>query len=101
MEGQTLGKFTIICVLLCNIRSFHCNANQNDRVVNIGIVLNNDSWVGKVAKTAIEISAEDVNRDTRLLNGSRLVLHFRDSRGEAVEGASAGNLHIFCFSSLS
>lgn len=100
MEGQTLGKFMIFCVLICNIGSFHCNATQNDRVVNIGVVLNNNSWVGKVAKTAIEISGEDVNRDTQLLNGSHLFLHFRDSGGDPVVGASAGKLHLFCFYSL-
>lgn len=85
----------IITLLLCSSGKF-CNAVNNDKRVNVGVLLDYDSWVGKVAKTAMEIAADDVNTDTQLLNGSQLVLHFRDSGGDAVVGASAGNL-IFCF----
>jgi len=98
MEGPVQAILIIFCILLSSTGNL-CSAAHNDRVVNIGVVLNYNSWVGKVAKTAIEIARDDINGDTQLLNGSRLVLHFRDSRGDAIQGASAGNLYLLCFQS--
>jgi len=98
MEGQVRAVLMIFCILFCCTGNL-CSAAHNDSVVNIGVVLNYNSWVGKVAKTAIEMAWDDINRGTHLLNGSRLVLHFRDSHGDAIEEASAGNLHLLCFQS--
>jgi ionotropic glutamate receptor len=98
IERHAVAILMIICVLLCNTGNLF-SAAQNESLVNIGVILNYNSTVGKVAKTAIEMAGDDINRDTHILNGSRLVLHFRDSRGEAIQGASAGNLHLLCFSS--
>ena len=95
MEGQALAIVIIISVLFCNTGSF-CTAAHNDLMVHIGVILNYKTWIGKVAKTAIEMAADDINRDTQLLNGSQLVVEFRDSQGDAVKGASAGNLHFLC-----
>jgi hypothetical protein len=97
MEAQTVRMFIFICGFLCTTQNLCNAAHKDESVVNIGVILDYNSRVGKVAKTALEIAAEDINRDTRLPIGSRLVLHFRDSRGEVVVGASAGNLHLLCF----
>eukprot|EP00253_Pinus_taeda_P033031 PITA_33031 len=88
MEGHAVAVLMIFCILFCNAGNM-CSAANYDSVVNIGVILNYNSWVGKVAKTAIEIARDDINRDTQLLNGSRLVLHFRDSLGDAIQGALA------------
>eukprot|EP00253_Pinus_taeda_P024188 PITA_24188 len=88
MEGHAVAVLMTFCILFCNAGNL-CSAANNDSVVNVGVILNYNSWVGKVAKTAIEIARDDINRDTQLLNGSRLVLHFRDSLGDAIQGASA------------
>ena len=98
MEGPVQAILIIFCILLSSTGNL-CSAAHNDRVVNIGVILNYNSTVGKVAKTAIEMAGDDINRDTHILNGSRLVLHFRDSHGDAIEEASAGNLHLLCFQS--
>eukprot|EP00253_Pinus_taeda_P011673 PITA_11673 len=88
MEGHAVAVLMIFCTLFCNAGNM-CSAANNDSVVNIGVILNYNSWVGKVAKTAIEIARDDINRNAQLINGSRLVLHFRDSHGDAIQGASA------------
>jgi hypothetical protein len=85
MEGQVLAVLMIFCVLFCNTGNL-CRATHNDSLVNIGVVLNYNSWVGKVAKTALEMAEDDINKDTQILNDSRLVLHFRDMRGDAIQG---------------
>ena len=93
MVVQVLPVFMIFCTLLCNPGNL-CRAAHKDSVVNIGVLLNYNSWVGKVAKTALEIAHDDINNDTQPLNGYRLVLLFRDTRGDAIQGASAGNLNL-------
>ena len=95
MEGPELAVLMVFCVFFCNSGNF-CGAAQNDSAVNTGVLLNYNSWVGKVAKTAIEMARDNINKDTQLLNGSRLVLEFRDTRGDPIQGASAGNLHLLC-----
>ena len=99
MEGQALVISTIICVLFCNTGDL-CSAAHNGSVVNIGVLLNQNTRVGKVAKIAMEMAEDDVNRDTQLLNGARLVLHFRDTQGDPIVGASHGKFHLRFSSSL-
>ncbi|KAH9317412.1 hypothetical protein KI387_019181, partial [Taxus chinensis] len=53
-----------------------CRGILNE-TVHIGVVLDNNSWVGKVAETALKIAADDVNNNAQLLNGTRLLLHVR------------------------
>eukprot|EP00253_Pinus_taeda_P021570 PITA_21570 len=88
MECHVLAVLMIFCTLFCNTGNL-CSAAHNDSEVNIGVLLNYNSWVGKVAKTALEIARDDINNDSQLLNGRRLVLLFRDTRGDAIQGASA------------
>ena len=95
MEGQALVISTIICILFCNTWDLCTAAQQYGSVVNIGVLLNLDTLVGKVAKITMEMAQVDVNNDTRLLNGTRLALHFNDTRGDPMVGASAGNLYFF------
>ena len=49
-------------------------------VVNIGALVAYDSTIGKVAKKAIELALEDVNRDSIVLNGTRLALSMMDTK---------------------
>ncbi|XP_057833443.1 glutamate receptor 3.6 isoform X2 [Cryptomeria japonica] len=44
---------------------------------------------GKIARTAIELAVEDVNRNTSILNGTLLNIHIRDSRQDSLTGVSA------------
>ncbi|KAM7276419.1 hypothetical protein ACFE04_018285 [Oxalis oulophora] len=47
-------------------------------VVNIGAVFSFDSVIGRVAKPAIKLAVSDVNKDTRILNGTILNLIMED-----------------------
>ena len=71
IAAQIMGIFLIVCFLFCNLDSL-CNATNNNKEVNIRVILDYDSWVQKVAKTAIQIAMDYVNRDTHLLHGSSI-----------------------------
>ncbi|XP_057833449.2 glutamate receptor 3.3 [Cryptomeria japonica] len=56
---------------------------------NYGYEVALDTTNGKLARTAIELAVEDVNRNTSVLNGTILNIHIRDSKQDALTGASA------------
>ncbi|GLJ41435.1 hypothetical protein SUGI_0857640 [Cryptomeria japonica] len=57
--------------------------------INIGAIIALDTTNGKIAKTAIEMAVEDVNRNASLLNDTLLNIDIRDSKQDALIGASA------------
>ncbi|GLJ41421.1 hypothetical protein SUGI_0857380 [Cryptomeria japonica] len=59
--------------------------------INIGAIIAFDTVNGKIARTAIELAVEEVNRNTGVLNGTLLNIHIRGSTQDALTGASAGN----------
>eukprot|EP01018_Ginkgo_biloba_P026530 Gb_20613 [translate_table: standard] len=62
---------------------------QPPETVNVGAIIAWETTAGKVAKSAIELAIEDVNSNTNVLKGTQLHVDIRDSRSDAVEGASA------------
>ncbi|KAH9317200.1 hypothetical protein KI387_018969, partial [Taxus chinensis] len=66
----------LVSLLLLLCASKPCRGILND-TVHIGVILDENSWVGKVAKAALKIAADDANNNARLLNGTRLILHLR------------------------
>ncbi|GLJ24186.1 hypothetical protein SUGI_0461310 [Cryptomeria japonica] len=83
-HGQmVVAMFAII--LLSNL----CFSIEADNNVHVGAIVDFDSLVGKVAKTAIDLAVEDVNNDPKLLNGMRLLLHMRDGQRDSLRGARA------------
>ncbi|KAK8465169.1 hypothetical protein PHAVU_009G006500 [Phaseolus vulgaris] len=48
-------------------------------VVNIGAIFNIDSVLGKVAKLTLEEAVKDVNADTNILHGTKIVLTMQNS----------------------
>ncbi|GLJ41455.1 hypothetical protein SUGI_0858000 [Cryptomeria japonica] len=57
--------------------------------INIGAIMVLDTRTGKIAKTAIELAVEDVNQNTSILKDTVLNIDIRDSRQDALIGASA------------
>ncbi|KAH9328298.1 hypothetical protein KI387_000406, partial [Taxus chinensis] len=57
--------------------------------VNVGALLAYDSTIGRVAKKAIQLALEDVNKDKKLLKGTRIALTMMDSNCSAYIGISA------------
>lgn len=79
----------LFCVLLLVLCAALSNGRNGTGDVDVGVVLDFDSYVGKMSKTSVELAVEDFYRAHQNYT-TRLVLHFRDSRNNAVEAASAG-----------
>ncbi|GLJ41424.1 hypothetical protein SUGI_0857420 [Cryptomeria japonica] len=73
-----------IALLLCAAFS----GEMNGLSINIGAMIALDTTNGKIARTAIELAVEDVNRNTSVLNGTILNIHIRDSTQDALTSAS-------------
>jgi hypothetical protein len=58
--------------------------------IHIGSLVSYDSFIGRVARTAIQMAVDDVNKAKNLLNGSELVLHMLDTNCSAFTGAAVG-----------
>ncbi|GLJ24195.1 hypothetical protein SUGI_0461430 [Cryptomeria japonica] len=61
---------------------------QGDNNVHVGAIVDFDSLVGRVAKTAIDLAVEDVNNYPKLLYAMRLLLRMRDGQRDSLRGAS-------------
>ncbi|XP_047329286.1 glutamate receptor 3.3-like [Impatiens glandulifera] len=55
-------------------------------LVNIGAIFSFNSTIGAVAKIAIEEAVKDVNSDSSLLQGTKLVLHMQNSNCNGFQG---------------
>ncbi|GLJ29256.1 hypothetical protein SUGI_0577040 [Cryptomeria japonica] len=56
--------------------------------VNLGVIVDSSSWLGKVAKTAIQLAVDDVNNQSHLLNGTQMFLLLHEAQ-TPLEGVSA------------
>ncbi|KAH9328301.1 hypothetical protein KI387_000409 [Taxus chinensis] len=68
-----------------------CSAENGKRpaTVNVGALVAYNTTIGRVAKKAIELAVEDVNKDKTLLNETQLVLTMMDTNCSAFIGTSA------------
>lgn len=68
-----------------------CLAQNGTRpaTVHVGALVAYDTTIGRVAKKAIELAVEDVNKDKTVLNGTKLVLTMMDTNCSAFIGTSA------------
>ncbi|EEF38195.1 glutamate receptor 3.7 [Ricinus communis] len=89
LMGKLTKLFSIIWVLLLN-DFVSC---QRPKFVNIGAVFTFDSVIGRVAKPAMEAAVSDINKDTRILNGTELKLFMVDAQCDVFLG-SVGALRV-------
>ncbi|GLJ41449.1 hypothetical protein SUGI_0857900 [Cryptomeria japonica] len=82
--GCPVLQIGIVFLLLCAVSLGEINGSS----INIGAIIALDTTNGKIAKTAIELAVEDVNKNTSVLNGTLLNLHIRDSTQDPLAGAS-------------
>lgn len=61
-------------------------------IVNIGAIFNLDSILGKVAKITLEEAVKDVNADTSILHGTKIVLTMQNSNYSGFLGMVQGDL---------
>ncbi|KAL7116447.1 hypothetical protein ACP275_03G005600 [Erythranthe tilingii] len=55
------------------------SSSSRPKVVNVGAIFTLDSTIGRVAKIAIEEAVNDVNSNSSVLNGTKLVVDIRNS----------------------
>lgn len=74
--------FLGLLVLCFRVPSYAESGNISSRpaVVNIGAMFSFDSVIGRVAKVAIEAAVEDINLNSSVLGGSKLVVTMQDTR---------------------
>jgi ionotropic glutamate receptor len=71
------------------------NTTRKATEIHVGLILNLDSLVGKVARTSVSLAVEDFYA-THTNYSTKLVLHIRDSMASDVQAASAGMCSTVC-----
>lgn len=83
----------ILCCLLCfGVCSDGLSGNGSSRpaVVNVGAIFTFDSTIGRVAKIAIEEAVKDINSNSSILHGTKLVVKFQNSNCSGFFGMIGG-----------
>ncbi|KAF5943201.1 hypothetical protein HYC85_020843 [Camellia sinensis] len=83
--------WVLSCLLLCVCHfenGFSGNFSSRPALVNIGAIFTFNSTIGRVAKIAIEEAVKDVNSDSSVLPGIRLVVNMKDSNCNMFVGTS-------------
>ena len=84
-----------ICSFLCPDVHYLAGAQNASSVIHIGALISYDTIIGRVARKAIQMALDDINKDKNLLNNSELVLHMLDTNCSAFTGVAAGKLLRF------
>lgn len=71
---------------------FSKNVSSRPAVVNIGAVFTFDSTIGRVAKIAIDEAVKDVNSNSSILHGTKLIVKMTDSNCSGFLGMVEGTL---------
>ncbi|KAG8388845.1 hypothetical protein BUALT_Bualt02G0167300 [Buddleja alternifolia] len=76
----------ILCILLLGFTTYSYGDNN---IVNIGLIVDNGSWVGKLVHSCINMAISDFYNLNNSLNRTNIVLHVRDSRGDSLHSIAA------------
>ncbi|KAG8632218.1 hypothetical protein MANES_18G003400v8 [Manihot esculenta] len=79
-----LSFFFAVCGLFSSIHSR--NFTSRPAVVNIGAIFSFETTIGRVAKIAIEEAVKDVNANSSILRGSKLVVSMHSSNCSGFTG---------------
>lgn len=95
LKGMELAARTTFFVVFVILSFAHRAPISGAATLNVGVILNLQSLVGKMARTSILMAMEDfyaVHRNYK----TKLVLHIRDSNADNVQAASEGNFWVIC-----
>ncbi|KAG8380243.1 hypothetical protein BUALT_Bualt07G0173000 [Buddleja alternifolia] len=95
MRIQSLTFLLSLFVSLCNAQNGVLVPNNN--TFQVGVILDFDSGVGRIGLTSLSLALDDfysINRNY----STRLVLHFRDSKGRVTDAAASVNVFDACLS---
>lgn len=94
--GFRVFELVFVCVV-CWVLPFgfgSSNSSSRPAVVNIGAIFTFDSTIGRVAKLAIQEAVKDVNSNSSILHGTKLVVNMKSSNCSGFLGMVQGN-HFF------
>lgn len=80
-----LGIFCCLCA--CALGQ---NISVRPSVVNVGALFIYNSAIGKAAKVAIAAAVNDINNDSSVLQGTKLVVHMQDTNYSGFIGIVQG-----------
>ena len=92
--AATSASFVLLCLLAALLG--HRTAAAAAEAVNVGVILDLASAPGKRWRTSTSMAVEDYYA-AHANSTTRVELHFRDSSGDAVAAASAGELAVTAF----
>lgn len=67
------------------------NVTSRPAVVNVGAIFVLDSSIGRASKVAIEEAVEDVNSNSSILHGTKLVMTYQNSNCSGFLGMVSGS----------
>lgn len=73
------------------------NVSSRPAEVHIGAIFSFDSTIGRVAKIAIEEAVKDVNLNSSILPGTKLVVTMQNSNCSGFLGMIEGTLNLYLF----
>ena len=66
-------------------------AQNTTQPVNIGVVVDYETWAGKMGLSCIEMAVSEFYASQGIHYKTRLVIHSRNSNSDVIGAASAGN----------
>lgn len=93
MRFVLLHLLGLLCCVFCTGLSDKNYTRPS--VVNIGALFTFNSTIGRVAKVAIDAAIDDVNNDSGVLRGTKLVAQVQDTSCNGFIGIAEGiELHL-------
>lgn len=91
--AMEIAARTIFLLLFVNLILAHRATVSGAATLNVGVILNLQSLVGKMVRTSIYMAMEDFYAVHRNYT-TKMVLHIRDSNANSVQAASEGTLNV-------
>ncbi|KAM7518079.1 hypothetical protein LguiB_017041 [Lonicera macranthoides] len=83
MKVSLISLYSLLIILCFGVFSSGNMGNVSSRsrpaVVNIGVIFTHESTIGRVAKLAIKEAVKDVNSNSSVLGGTKLVIEMQNS----------------------
>lgn len=91
MQNPVVNSYLLfLTLIIINFCLVPLNGQKNVTKVDVGVILDLDSVVGKISKTSVLMALEDFNSNNQNYTTIRIVTHIRDAKSDPVEAASAG-----------
>ncbi|GMY29118.1 glutamate receptor 2.1-like [Fagus crenata] len=92
--------FSLFIFIILSERNFLAKAQNTTIPVNVGVILNFDTWNGKMGLSCINMALSDFYASNSNYK-TRLILNSRDSKDDVVGAAAAGSFsHFYLFISI-